>query len=187
MKILKLMPTDVESVRWKRSSYKGEVIIRAEDEKQARELADQKFFDKTENVPYAHTIYPPWTYPELVTCERVDDWHGETDGPVEILYPVNHPVTDRRREAEYLRALAYQAEHQTTDLQQALGGRIHEHLLSQACTEAKQRADVDSRINDWARAVKEKGEPDLLVKIAPGVRKIADELERQAAVAGLAN
>ncbi len=98
-----------------------------------------------------------------------------------VLYPpVSVAVEDLRREAEYLRVLAYQADRRTDDVR-PLGGIIYRHLLGQAPhTAALELAEVDARIIDWADEVKETGEPDLLPKIAPGLRKIADELERQA-------
>lgn len=180
MMILKLNPTAVESDRWRASRYRGEVLARAKDEKQARTLATQHFRAVSEYVHGADTPLPPWPDPELVTCEVVDDWGIETDGPVEILSPpVNHAVADLRREAGFLRVMAYQAERRTEDVR-ALGGIIHRHLLSQVCTVAIEVAGVDARITDWANEVKKTGEPDLLPKIAPGLRKIADELDRQA-------
>lgn len=42
MMIWKLTPTDVESVHWNGSTYKGEVIVRAKDQDQALHLADSK-------------------------------------------------------------------------------------------------------------------------------------------------
>ncbi len=172
--IWKLKPTDVESDHWKGSTYKGEVIARAEDERQARALATLHFRG-------ADTEALPWWRPELVTCETVDDWEGETDGPAEVLYPpVNHAVADLRHEAEYLRVLAYQAVRCIDDVR-PLGGMIHRHLLGQASSAAAiELADVGGRIIDLAEEVKETGEPEHLPLIAAGLRKIADELERQA-------
>ncbi len=39
MMIFKLTPIDAEPDQWKASTYKGEVIVRAEDESEARHLA----------------------------------------------------------------------------------------------------------------------------------------------------
>lgn len=187
MTIFLLTPTDVESDPWKYSTHKGEVIARAKDERQARSLANHHFVMPREHIPAAETRHMIWSLTELVTCETIDDWEGETDGPAEVLYPVSHAVADPHREAEYLRALAYQAEHQTADLRK-LGGIIHNHLLDKEVTVATLKlTDGVARIGDWATEVKETGEPDLLIEIAPGLRKIADELERQATVPELAN
>ncbi len=181
MMIFKLTPIDAESDHWKGSTYKGEVIARAEDEQQARTLANMHFGLVRNQVRGADTAMPPWRLPELVTCETVDDWEGETDGKVAILYPpASHAVADLRREAGYLRVMAYQAERCTDDVR-PLGGMIHRHLLGQASsTAAIELADVGGRIIDWANEVKETGDPDRLPLIATGLRKIADELERQA-------
>ena len=181
MTIFLLTPIDVESEHWKYSTHKGEVIARAEGEQQARALANHHFVMPRERIPGAETRHMIWSLSELVTCETIDDWEGETDGPVAILYPpVSVAVEDLRREAEYLRVLAYQADRCTDDVR-PLGGMIYSHLLGQAPhTAALQLAEVDSHIIDWAGEVKETGEPDLLPKIAPGLRKIADELDRQA-------
>ena len=172
--IWKLKPTDVESDHWKGSTYKGEVIARAKDERQARALATLHFRG-------ADTEALPWWRPELVTCETVDDYDGETDGPAGILYPVRYAVADRRREAEYLRVSAYQAEHQTANLRM-LGAIINNHLQGNKEVQAAalQLADGVVRISDLAEEVKETGEPEHLPLIAAGLRKIADELERQA-------
>lgn len=181
MMIFKLTPTDVDSDDWNGSTYKGEVIVRAEDEQQARTLANMHFGLVRKQVRGADTPMAPWRLPELVTSETVDDWEGETDGKVAILYPpVSHAVADLRHEAEYLRVLAYQAERRTDDVR-PLGGMIHRHLLGQASSAAAiELADVGGRIIDWADEVKETGDPDRLPLIATGLRKIADELERQA-------
>lgn len=181
MTILLLTPTDVESDHWNGSTYKGEVIVRAKDQDQARHLAQLHFGIARDVRLSKDSPAPPWHLPELVTCETIDDWEGETDGEVAVLYPpVSVAVEDLRREAEYLRVLAYQADRRIDDVC-PLGGIIYSHLLGQAPhTAALELAEVDSHIIDWADKVKETGEPDLLPKIAPGLRKIADELERQA-------
>lgn len=179
MMIWKLTPTDVESDHWNGVTYKGEVIVRAEDQEQARHLAHSSFVIARDARLSPDSPLPPWRLPELVTCETIDDWEGETDGKVQVLYPVHYAAADRRREAEYLRALGYQAEHQITDLR-TLGGIIHNHLLDKEVTvTALKLADGVARIGDWANEVKETGESEYLPLIAAGLRKIAAELERQ--------
>lgn len=60
-------------------------------------------------------------------------------------------------------------------------GAAHALGMGQAPhTAAIELAEVDAGIIDWATEVKETGESDLLIKIAPGLRTIADDLERQA-------
>ncbi len=173
MMIFLLTPIDAESEHWQDSTHKGEVFVRAKDERQARSLANIHFYG-------ADTSMLPWRQPDLVTCETIDDWDGETDGKLEVLYPVNHAIPDRPREARHLRTLAYQAEHGTTDLRK-LGEIIHNHLLDQEVMIATLKlSDGVARIGDWVNEVKETGEREHLPLIASGLRKIADELERQA-------
>ena len=181
MTIFLLTPTEVESDQWNGSNYKGEAIARAENQDQARRLAHSRFWETRESRLTKESPNQTWLSPELMTCETIDDWDGEMDGKVEILYPVEYAAVDPGQEAEYLRALAYQAEHQTTNLRK-LGEIIHNHLRGTkeiAIAISKVTNGVAS-ITNWANEVKETGEPDLLPKIAPGLRKIADELDRQA-------
>ncbi len=73
MMIFKLTPIDAESDHWQASTYKGEVIARAEDEQQARTLANMHFGLVRKQVHGTDTPTPPWRLPELVTCETIDD------------------------------------------------------------------------------------------------------------------
>lgn len=185
MTIWKLKPTDVETDQWNSSTHKGEAIIRAEDEVQARMQAQFSFAIAQRMQKGKGPPFPVWNRSEFVVCSRLDDWEGAIEGKTEVLYPpASHAVTDLRQEAEYLRTLAYQAERSNDDVR-TLGGIIHTHLLGKMTQAvAIELAEVDAGIIDWANEVRETGEPDLLVKIAPGLRKIADELERQATHAG---
>ncbi|MEE9130815.1 MAG: hypothetical protein V3T84_12410 [Phycisphaerales bacterium] len=91
MHIWELKPTNIESDHWQGSTYKGEVIVRAEDEDEARRHALVTFRVPTERVPRADTPFPPWTQSELVTCERLDDSDYAEDGPAGVLSPpVDH-------------------------------------------------------------------------------------------------
>lgn len=85
--IFRLTPTDVESVHWHGSTFKGEVIVRAESEEQARDKARSSFVIAQDARLTRDSPESVWHSRELVTCKVVDDWEGETDGEAAILYP----------------------------------------------------------------------------------------------------
>jgi hypothetical protein len=67
------MPIDLLDPNWETSSHRGAVVVRARDEASAREIAAKAFTVKT-GFPAGHgTKVPPWTRPELVKVERLDD------------------------------------------------------------------------------------------------------------------
>ena len=68
MPIWALEPLDWEDPNWKASTYRGQVIVRAENEKQARFLAAKAFAI----APHATLGQPlritPWYYAGSVSC-----------------------------------------------------------------------------------------------------------------------
>ena len=71
MRLWHLIPVDLQAAAWQATTYKGPVVIRAESEQQARELACVDF--SAARLPVASAVDPPWTRPELVRAEMVED------------------------------------------------------------------------------------------------------------------
>jgi len=89
MSIFKIAPTEKESERWRASTYKGDVIVRAENEDEARiKEAQLKFANPTIITgPGQMTLRSPWIDLELVSCERLENSKYEENGPAGVLYP----------------------------------------------------------------------------------------------------
>lgn len=88
MAIWKLLPTKKESPDWDQSTYRGVVIVRAENEQEARLCAMQRFttaVEKLRRVQETRTC--PWTQSELVTCEQVVGSNHPPDGASIVLEP----------------------------------------------------------------------------------------------------
>lgn len=87
MPIWKLTPTNVESTDWQGSTYKGPVVVRAESDKEARELAVSRFVIAVRRVPGQNTSMCPWTQEKLVISEQLENSEYEETGPDEVLFP----------------------------------------------------------------------------------------------------
>jgi hypothetical protein len=87
MAIWKLIPIDKTSEYWQDSTHKGEVIIRAASEREARKKATLEFGMLQERIPGEPTRWDsPWDQSSLVSCQRLEGSHYEEKGPVAILY-----------------------------------------------------------------------------------------------------
>lgn len=87
MPIWALTPVDPLDPNWEASSYQGRVVVRARDEKAAREIAGKAFGVKTRFPPGAGVKAPPWKRPALVTAEIIEDPRYEDKGRAEVLFP----------------------------------------------------------------------------------------------------
>jgi hypothetical protein len=87
MRIWRLSPVDLSDPNWEASAHKGIAIVRAENEEEARKLAQQAFGVKTRFAPGAGIIAPPWQRPEHVTAMIVLDSPYDPEGPPEVLQP----------------------------------------------------------------------------------------------------
>ena len=67
-----LFPLDVTSDHWRASTYKGDVIVRATSEAEARSTATTTFFRAYERVPGGIILFSPWNQPTVVACQRVE-------------------------------------------------------------------------------------------------------------------
>ncbi len=87
MRIWRLKALILTSYHWKASTYKGDLIVRAETQANARRLASQAFWIKTDKIPGKEVAVNPWAHSWLVAAEVLKgsqyDWHGKE----EILYP----------------------------------------------------------------------------------------------------
>lgn len=72
MNIYKLTPIDLSSHHWKASIFRGEIIIRAENEDRARTIATNALWIATPAISGALKLYNPWgrlgAFPSAVSC-----------------------------------------------------------------------------------------------------------------------
>ena len=88
MLIYKLTPTEKTSDHWRASSYKGDVVIRAEDEDEARNIAKLKFLKAVKRISkYQDTPISPWSDSDLVKCERLENSDYDENGLAGVLFP----------------------------------------------------------------------------------------------------
>ncbi len=91
MRIYELKPTSEDSADWKVSEYKGTVIIRAQDEKSARNKVALEFLAFTEAESCSDTPILPWINDKLVICKQLDNSEYDEEGAEEILFPKDYP------------------------------------------------------------------------------------------------
>jgi len=87
MKICKLTPILKDHASWKYSTHFGELIVRANDESDARKIADQTFTVGAPVRPGESTSSIPWYLREVVSCESIEDSRFSVHGRREILFP----------------------------------------------------------------------------------------------------
>jgi len=87
MKIWKLSPLDIDFAGWCFSIHKGDAIVRAEDEEEARNIATQHFRIAAKKVPGQETPLNPWNYSTVVKCIELDNSKYSTDDPAGLLEP----------------------------------------------------------------------------------------------------
>lgn len=87
MAVWRLSPVDLTDPDWEASSHRGVSIVRAPDEKGARDAAEKAFGVKTRFQPGRGVKAPPWKRPSLVKAERINNTRYEPDGPTEVLEP----------------------------------------------------------------------------------------------------
>jgi len=90
MTIWKLTPTIKESPNWEASTYCGEVIVRASDEEEARQLATAAFVIAVEVKPGRSTIWIPWKDSSIVSCKPLRNSEHSEQGPPAVLSPQQH-------------------------------------------------------------------------------------------------
>lgn len=86
-RIFKLTPLDPDDPNWKASTYCGEVVVRADDESDARWAATLSFAIATQLTPGRPVPTSPWRYGNLVRAEEIETGEWSTDGERAILSP----------------------------------------------------------------------------------------------------
>ena len=88
MKTWKLTPIDPSLPNWEHSTWGSAVIVRADSDERAREIAALAFGIWAENVH----LGTPWHYEQLVAAEQGED----QDGDEAILEPADYDHEWRR-------------------------------------------------------------------------------------------
>jgi hypothetical protein len=88
MPLWHLLPLDSTSDHWRSSTYKGEVIVRAASEAEARSTATATFFTAYARTPGDTMLFSPWGQASIVGCQRVAGVPHENQGPAVVVYPV---------------------------------------------------------------------------------------------------
>ena len=91
MTIWKLIPIDLNHRAWEVSRYRGEVIIRADSEEKARQIAASAFRVAATKPPGEEVQLDPWQQAALVSAVEVMDESYPTIGKAEILGPEEAP------------------------------------------------------------------------------------------------
>ncbi len=86
MPIYELTAYDPGNINWRASMVKDRAVIRADDEMDARLLANRKFRIAVVGPAGEPVPKPPWTDPTLVACREIEDSDWETDGPPAVLF-----------------------------------------------------------------------------------------------------
>jgi hypothetical protein len=92
MPFWQLLPIDSTSDHWRASTYKGEVIVRATSEAEARATATATFFRAYERVAGSAILFSPWRLPALVRCQRAEGVPCDEQGPAAVVYPLYENV-----------------------------------------------------------------------------------------------
>jgi hypothetical protein len=87
MPLWHLLPLDNTSDHWRTSTYKGEVIVRAASEAEARSTAATTFSMAYTRTPGGTMLFSPWRQPSIVGCQRVEGVSHENQGPAAVVYP----------------------------------------------------------------------------------------------------
>ena len=87
MAIWKLTPFPTHSSDWDLSTYRGEVIVRAKDEWEARQVVTLKFTVAANRELGQRTPRNPWENAALVSCETIQDPMCQDIGPATVLSP----------------------------------------------------------------------------------------------------
>ena len=87
MPLWKLTPTDLTDRNWETSSHTGEVIVRARNEKRAREIVASAYVVEDDILAEGEPLYSPWENIHLVTCVRFETKDFPLHGTESILLP----------------------------------------------------------------------------------------------------
>jgi len=99
MKIFKLHPITSSYSGWKYSTISEDVIIRAENEKEARRIAFITFSKMAPVQAGSPNATCPWNHAEFVECTELEDSPCPKEGEQEILHPAKYNYEFKRSEA----------------------------------------------------------------------------------------
>jgi hypothetical protein len=98
MAIWRLIPIDPDDPSWLTSAHRGPAVVRARDERSARQTAQEAFGLPQHFRPGTATPVPPWKRPEHVRAKRLEASIYPADGPDEVLEPSFAADLSRERE-----------------------------------------------------------------------------------------
>ncbi len=87
MAIYKLYPVDHAPMKWQSSRYRGEAIVRAENEEHARLLGTNEFYITRSPRPGKKKT-SPWEDPHTVLCQPLNNAGYDEQGPEQVLSPL---------------------------------------------------------------------------------------------------
>jgi hypothetical protein len=87
MAIWKLSPLNTGAPDWEMSTYRGDVIVRAKNEEEARLCAMQRFAIAAKVKFGERTRTCPWTQGEFVSCEELVESKYPAIGESTVLEP----------------------------------------------------------------------------------------------------
>ena len=91
VQIWRLKALRLSSPHWKASTYRGDVIVRAQSEANARRLAAKAFGIGAGTALGREVAANPWNRPWLVAAKVLEGSQYDPDGEEEILYPLTRP------------------------------------------------------------------------------------------------
>lgn len=89
MQIWKLTVLDNDNSDWELSTYKGDLIVRAEDDHKARMQATHEFAIAAKAKPGQPTKINPWSQKSLVACEPYSGSEFPVEGRPSVLKKLN--------------------------------------------------------------------------------------------------
>jgi hypothetical protein len=94
MPIWRLIPVDPLDPKWAASSHRAPAVVRAPDERLARETAAEAFAVQVRFMPGQGIRVPPWRRPQSVRAELLRDPPYPEEDPAEVLEPpFDHDLT----------------------------------------------------------------------------------------------
>ncbi len=87
LRIWRMTPTAKESPLWEVSTYRGEAIVAAHDEVDARQIAPDYFRRRVEVNSLISGIQSPWASKSLVVCSVVEDRYQSEKVLPGVIYP----------------------------------------------------------------------------------------------------
>jgi len=88
MPLWHLLPLDSTSDHWRTSTYKGEVIVRAASEAEARSTATANFSRAYARPPGGPMFFSPWGQASTVGCQCIAGVPHENQGSAAVVYPL---------------------------------------------------------------------------------------------------